>query len=257
MIPHRFLFREWARPTWAMPVVAVVMLALVAALFRLDLERIPPQSHPPQDRPHLAAIPRQPGLLIVGDSFAAGADPNSFAYPVVLAEEMGWSLVWDVQGGTGFLPPMGDGKQVIPPPGHVPFGERLDADFQRYHPDYVVIDGGRNDLGKPPDQVVAAQGEYLRRMRTAWPWASIAIVIPQYLAALPAVNYPLLVPGMTRNAQDVGAYVVDPVADGWYQGVDLEPLFWSDEIHPNGMGSEFYADHLATDLKKVWQPFTG
>ena len=48
-------------------------------------------------------------------------------------------------------------------PERVPFIDRLDADAATYHVDYVLIDGGRHDLGEPPESVVAAADEYIRK----------------------------------------------------------------------------------------------
>ena len=48
-------------------------------------------------------------------------------------------------------------------PERVPFIDRLGGDAATYHVDYVLIDGGRNDLGEPPELVVAAADEYIKQ----------------------------------------------------------------------------------------------
>ena len=68
-------------------------------------------------------FPDKPTLLVVGDSYAGGVDPRAVNYPQLVADEMGWNLALDAQGGTGFV----HGIDNLSPP-RVPFIDRLDRD---------------------------------------------------------------------------------------------------------------------------------
>src|SRR5579884_2080165 len=79
----------------------------------------------------------QPTLLAVTDS-------SSSFYPYLVALAMGWKLVLDAQGSTGFVRGADDTSSP-----RVPFIDRLNQDAATYYVDHVMVDGGRNDLGEP------------------------------------------------------------------------------------------------------------
>ena len=190
------------------------------------------------DRPHSQAEPHdvapmvstmfdyKPTLLVVGDSYAV-------TYPDLVADKMGWSLALDAQDGTGFV----HGIDNLSPP-HVPFIDRLDRDAATYHVDYVLIDGGRNDLGEPPEPMVAAADEYIKKVHSDWPNAKIIIMLPASATPDVAANYPAVAEGLRRTAESVGAYVIDPVAQRWYRDIDVKPLLRQDGIHLNDNGRD-------------------
>ncbi len=189
----------------------------------------------------------KPTLLVVGDSFAGGTgDPTFRTYPYLLGDRLGWSLTVDAQGGTGFINVAGG-----PETHRVPFIDRLARDEQEYNADYVLIDGGRNDLGLQPADVVVAADEYIKKVRATWPNAKIIVVLPSYVSAQEASNFPAVSSGMRRSAEEVGAYVIDPVAEGWYRGKDLAPFLWKDGVHLNGEGNAYYADRIIGSLRAM------
>jgi lysophospholipase L1-like esterase len=187
----------------------------------------------------------KPKLLVVGDSFAGGVgDPNIVTYPDLVAEKMGWSVAVDAQGATGFL----HGIDNLSPP-QVPFIDRLDGDAATYHPDYVLIDGGRNDLGEPPEPAVAAADEYIKQVRSVWPNAKMIIVLPAL--ATSKVDYVAVAEGLHRTAERVGAYVIDPVAQHWYRDIDVKRLLWRDNVNLNDAGEAYYADKIVENLRHL------
>ncbi|UQX12192.1 SGNH/GDSL hydrolase family protein [Candidatus Mycobacterium methanotrophicum] len=180
----------------------------------------------------------KPILLVVRDSYAV-------AYPDLVADRMDWTLALDGQDGTGFVSGI-DTRN----PGRVPFIDRLDGDAATYHVDYVLIDGGRNDLGEPAEPVVAAADEYVKKVRSDWPNAKIVIVLPASATPNENANYPAVADGLRRTAESVGAHVIDPVAQGWYRDIDVKPLLWQDGIHLAGdVGETYYADKITESLK--------
>jgi lysophospholipase L1-like esterase len=191
----------------------------------------------------------KPTLLVVSDSFATGTGDSSIrTYPYLLADKMGWNLALDAQFVTGFV----NGIDSMSPP-QVPFIDRLDGDAAtyRYHVDYVLVDGGRNDLFLPPEPVVAAADEYIKKVHSDWPNAKIIIILPTFLSPAVAHNYPAVAEGLRRTAESVGGHVIDPVEQRWYRGIDVKPLLSPDGIHLNGNGEIYYADKINENLKQI------
>lgn len=191
----------------------------------------------------------KPTMLVVGDSFAGGTgNANVTAYPALVARKEGWDVAVDAQGGTGFV----HRADTAVPPG-VPFIDRLafDAAIYRYRVDYVLIDCGRGDLVDQPEQVAAAGSEYLQKVRSDWPNAKIVVVLPSYVTAEVASTYPALAQGISRAAEDVGAQVIDPVAEHWYRGDGLKKLLWTDGANLNGDGNVYYADKIIENLTRM------
>ena len=191
----------------------------------------------------------KPTLLVAGDSFAAGVgDPNNLTYPYLLAAKMGWNLALDAQGGTGFA----SGIDSLSPP-TVPFIDRLGRNEATYnhHVEYVLVDGGRSDLGLPPEQTVAAADEYIKKVRSDWPNAKIIIILPNFPTPVVAENYPAVAQGLRSTAESVAAEVIDPKAQHWYSDIDGKTLMWRDGAHLNAKGDTYYADKVSDSLKQM------
>jgi lysophospholipase L1-like esterase len=191
----------------------------------------------------------KPTLLVAGDSFAAGVgDPNNATYPYLLAGKMGWNLALDAQGGTGFA----SGIDSLSPP-TVPFIDRLGCDEAIYsrHVDYVLVDGGRSDLGLPPEEALTAADGYIKKIRSDWPKARIVIILPNFPTPVVAEHYPALAEGLRHTAESVGADVIDPVAQRWYSDVEGKTLMWRDGAHLNSKGDAYYAGKVADSLKRM------
>jgi lysophospholipase L1-like esterase len=182
----------------------------------------------------------QPALLVVGDSYAT-------AYPDLVADKLGWSLSVDVQDGTGFV-----SHTDTPSPAHAPFIDRLDRDASTYHADYVLIDGGRNDMSAPPEQVLPAAEDYINDVHSRWPNAEIIIILPTFAASDESANNPALADGLRRTADAVGAYLIDPVAQGWYTDVEAKFLLGQDGRHLNFNGDTYYADKVIANLTQMF-----
>jgi hypothetical protein len=229
-------------------VVAAFML-IVSGLTYYELRSID-RAHSQARRHEVAPsvmFEYKPTLLIVGDSYAD-------TYPDLVADKMGWSLALDAQDGTGFVHCIDVAPRRVeyidPPPRRVPFIDRLDRDAATYNADYVLIDGGRTDMGEPPEQVVAAADEYITNVHSKWPKARIIVLLPAYATPDVAANYPAVAEGLRRTAEGVGAYVIDPVEQGWYRDIDVRSL-QKDRSHLNDHGEVYYARQVIANLRRM------
>lgn len=193
--------------------------------------------------------PLSESVLFVGDSFTTGtgAGPEG-GYPCIVARVMGWSCNVDAQGSTGFVNAgvqARDGKTKK-------LFDRLATDRGQFEVDTLIIDGGRNDLGYAVEPVLAAMREYLNAARSNWPNAKILMVLPSY--ATPAIypQYPQLRSGMEKLVKDVGAQLIDPIAQGWYAlPVDIRSIVIGDGVHLNPAGQDHVADQLLNALSRL------
>jgi lysophospholipase L1-like esterase len=230
------------RPHRLTLVAAIAALALtVGGLAYAGLLRAGTAAAPRNVVPSTSTMfDHQPALLVVSDSYAA-------AYPDLVADRLGWSLSVDVQDGTGFV-----SHADTPSPAHAPFIDRLDRDASTYHADYVLIDGGRNDLSTPPEQVLPAAEEYINDVHSRWPTAKIVVILPAFAVSDESANNPALADGLRRTADQVGAYLIDPVAQGWYTDVEAKFLLAQDGRHLNFNGDTYYADKITANLTQMF-----
>jgi lysophospholipase L1-like esterase len=236
-------------------VAVIALFGVVVVLYFKAYDRTPPPETQPMGNAQTADEPffrTSPALLVVSDSLAgAYGDPiNGRNYPQFLAEKMGWDLNVDAVGARGFLE--SQVKQSCCAPIIVPpVIDRLDDDRALFRADYIVVDVGRNDLGKNPEAVAPAIDEYYTKLREAYPGAKIIALVPTYIYPKAADNYRFLAEYVSAAATKVRAYILDPVAEGWYRDVDLAPLLWTDRVHPNTAGSEYIAERIADGIRRL------
>nr|WP_194945843.1 hypothetical protein [Mycolicibacterium malmesburyense]CRL69093.1 lysophospholipase L1-like esterase [Mycolicibacterium malmesburyense] len=54
---------------------------------------------------------------------------------------------------------------------------------------------------------------------------------------------------MDSNLALVNGTSIDPFAEGWYSGADLDSMVVSDKVHPNWVGSAHIADRLIESFR--------
>ncbi|MDF0531091.1 SGNH/GDSL hydrolase family protein [Tsukamurella sp. 8F] len=197
-------------------------------------------------------VQRASSVLIVGDSFVGGTgDPSFPVYPELLGELMGWNVRVDGVGGSGFMPQLDAGGRRPPGGRRAPLIERLPADQRHYRPDVVLVDAGRNDLGRVPSQVIPYIDDYFERLRAAFPQARIVALIPTYATDREATNLPALRAAITGAVRGYQGLVIDPAAQHWYDRADLRSLLGPDDVHFNGAGNRYYARRIADALRSA------
>jgi lysophospholipase L1-like esterase len=235
-------------------VVLVLLVGGLAGLAFRSFERAEP-GHEAAGNSADAGKPMfspRPALLVITDSMGGGVGDPSIVknYPRALADTMGWDLNVDAVGASGYLE-----THLTKQRNHIdatvaPFIDRLEADSKNYRADYILVDGGRNDLGKPPDEVAPAIDEYMTQLRAHYPDATIVVMTPSYITDYMADNYPMLSERIRASAERIGAFVLDPVAEGWWKNIDLKPLLWTDGVHLNSQGVDVYADKVAQGMRR-------
>src|ERR1700739_1722884 len=135
------------------------------------------------DRPQPTASPL-PSVLFIGDSYTAGNGLAEMSYGCMAAVRMGWLCKLSAVPGTGYIGG-GPANRFIVDPYLGPstsFAERTPNLAEKYQPDFVILDGGRNDHLAPRDDVFTAMSAAIAEVHRAWPRAAIILVRPRFLA---------------------------------------------------------------------------
>lgn len=190
---------------------------------------------------------QRPSVLFVGDDFPAGyGEVGLNAYPFIVCNSIGLNCNVDAQAGTGFV---NNGRDHLT--GTSRLADRLPADNALYSVDVVVVDAGRNDIGSPVDVYAKAVEQYLSEVALLWPSARIVVIAPSFLSATPPPDYAARLAAINGIVAASGGTIIDPVNEGWYQGVDVSTLLRPDGLHPNQRGQEFIAGRLTRSLSNL------
>lgn len=191
----------------------------------------------------------RPTLLVVGDYVVAVAgDPDMMLYPQIVADRLGWHVRVDAAADAAFV---ADPDQSAEKSSRHfgTFADRLPLIASQYRVDYVVIDGGRNDLWKDPSEVAPAIAEYLARARQSWPEATIVAVKPALVSETVQGNYDVLSSAIDEAAVAQNIKVIDPVAELWFVGDNVKALVTGGGVHMTQGGQQLYADRIMSDLE--------
>ncbi|CAN5378692.1 SGNH/GDSL hydrolase family protein [soil metagenome] len=187
-------------------------------------------------------------VLLIGDSYTEGSSTPDQSYGCLTAAELGWTCDIATQPGTGYL----NGG-----PGHrfqlggntestTSFAERLPALREMYRPDFVILDGGRNDLQYDTGELLRTLTDTVTETIDCWPNSHIVVIAPWFLNE-PVIRPPALggrtIGEQFRSALDslpAGENVdlIDPAALGWFVDMDVAPYLSDDGIHPDVDGVE-------------------
>ncbi len=108
-----------------------------------------------------------------------------------------------------------------------------------------------------PEVYGKALEQYLQQVSRLWPTAKIVVIAPSYLSAEPYSDYGTRITLISKIVESFGGIVIDPIAEGWYEGVDVSTLLLSDGVHPNQAGHLFIAKKLGESLRNHGIGHTG
>jgi lysophospholipase L1-like esterase len=191
-----------------------------------------------------------PTVLFIGDSYTGGNGLAEMSPSCMAATKMGWLCELSAVPGTGYVsggpanrftvdPYIGRSSSLI---------ERIPNLAEIYEPDVVILDGGRNDLFPPRDDVFKAMAATIGEARRAWPTATLVFIRPRFLEH-PADKLGFDDDFITRLLDQPGAegmVVIDPVS--WFIGRDTSGMLSDDGIHPNQLGEQELAQALVDSL---------
>ena len=235
--------------------VVVMILSVVIWLRASHLQNLVSVEQQPTDTPYHPVsmqVTKRPSALFAGDDFTAGYGVVATnAYPYIVCNLIGVNCNVDAQAGTGFV---SDGRDYST--GTLRLIDRLPADRMIYEVNVVIVDAGRNDLETPLDVYGQALDQYLREVTRLWPGAKIVVIAPSFLSAEPYSDYSARIPVISQITESFGGVLIDPVAERWYDGIDVSTMEISDNVHPNQEGQEFVANRLAESLRShgIGQP---
>jgi len=244
-IPIRF---HPLRISIALAAALALILGVVIILRTIQVEKTAASVQQPADsqyRPVPMEGSQRPSALFAGDDFAAGyGEIARNAYPYIVCHAIGLNCNVDAQTGTGFV---NDGQDHLT--GTVRMIDRLQTDRRIFDVDLVIVDAGRNDGEAPSDAYGSAVAKYLGEVSRLWPAARIVVIAPYYLSSDPSPDYAARIAVISQVVQSVGGLLTDPVAQGWFVGVDTSALVLPDGVHPNQRGQEFIAKKLGESLR--------
>ena len=188
----------------------------------------------------VTAEPRPVTAAAIGDSIAIGYGvPADDAWPLLVAQRLGWNLTDLADSASGFT--RGGGSSHT-------FDDQVSAVI-RLHPDVVLVAATRNDVDAPPATLKAAATSSMERLRAALPDARIIGVSPVWGADTP-----------TPQLATVRATVREAVLDIHGSWVDIgqpftgHPDLLIDTKHPTVDGQQELAtavsDKIATLLSR-------
>jgi lysophospholipase L1-like esterase len=192
----------------------------------------------PMERP-----PRRTALFI-GDDFTAGFEGvYVYSFPYVICDAFDLNCNVDAQNGTGVI---NDGHAYSASNSRL--SDRLPRDRQLYAADLIVVDAGRNDLEAGIPAYGQAMQQFLREVKQTWPAAKIVVIAPSPMTTEPSPEYGEAVNVLSQITSSLGIVLIDPIAEGWYNGVELSDYQFHDRKHPNQKGQALIAQKLAESL---------
>ncbi|MEV6768612.1 SGNH/GDSL hydrolase family protein [Nocardia sp. NPDC051030] len=225
---------------------AILAIAIVAGLvFALHTD---PTGHG-DSTPKPLSNPEQtePTALFIGDSYTGASMLAEMSYACQAALRMHWLCDLAALPGTGYISGGPANRFHVAYIGDsTSFDERVHRLAQRSAPNIIVLDGGRNDIFAPLDDVLEAMLGTVEDAHSTWPAAKIVFVRPRFLQR----------PGDDLGFDDDFLYrlksdpamadvsVIDPLSSL----DDATALVGKDGVHPNADGNRRIAAALVDSL---------
>lgn len=238
------------RRTWlvAIGVVAALIAAAVIAVVAVSGGSESDGSHSRDDS--TLAVPAEPRLLVVGDSYAEGIgaeDPAADNWARLAADrlaELGWQTRIDAAGGTGWVNGAG---------GPNTYGERLARAAQNddFAPNVLVLQGGANDYQSSPDVVGDAVASSIEQARRQWPGIEVVVFSSSVPFGLTDRAVPLST-AIADAAASAGVPDINPVAEQWMTADTAANYTAGDGTHLTTAGYAYVADRFVADFSALF-----
>ena len=238
------------RRTWlvAIGVVAALIAAAVIAVVAVSGGSESDGSHSRDDS--TLAVPAEPRLLVVGDSYAEGIgaeDPAADNWARLAADslaELGWQTRIDAAGGTGWVNGAG---------GPNTYGERLARAAQNddFVPNVLVLQGGANDYQSSPDIVGDAVASSIEQARRQWPRIEVVVFSSSVPFGLTDRAVPLST-AIADAAESAGVPDINPVAEQWMTADTAADYTAGDGTHLTTAGYAYVADRFVADFTALF-----
>ncbi|MDV7196757.1 SGNH/GDSL hydrolase family protein [Rhodococcus kroppenstedtii] len=196
------------------------------------------------------AVPAEPRLLVVGDSYAEGIgaeDPAADNWARLAADrlaETGWQTRIDAAGGTGWVNGAG---------GPNTYGERLARAAQNddFVPNVLVLQGGANDYQSSPDVVGDAVASSIEQARRQWPGIEVVVFSSSVPFGLTDRAVPLST-AIADAAASAGVPDINPVAEQWMTADTAADYTAGDGTHLTTAGYAYVADRFVADFSALF-----
>ncbi|MDL5159563.1 SGNH/GDSL hydrolase family protein [Actinomycetospora termitidis] len=183
-------------------------------------------------------------VAVLGDSISEGTPfggKGAANWTQLVAAQRHWTVTNTAVGGTGYVY-AGSSR---------PFEEAQLERAVAARPELVVIEGSRNDMGTPVDQIRAASTHLYRALQARLPGVRLVVVGPFWNAGSSQKAFATR-DALADSARAAGASFVDPMAENWFTGAyDGGPLIGADHVHPTDAGHALYAQRLGAALDRL------
>ena len=221
-------------PVWAIALVAVAVVVIAIVLGMSSGARgKTPQYAPPRDATAPTIPVPMPLAVFIGDSYTQGAGGGGVRWPSLVGEARGWDVDNLGLGGTGYIKTSdvyGCGRPYCGS-----YGEAIDEIIGS--PTYIVVSGGRNDIGLPTADIAAAADALFGELRDRYPNATIFALAPWFDDDAPPSQ-------AGEVSQAIQAAAIDNEVlflDSGQPLFDRTDLISADGVHPNAAGYEALA----------------
>lgn len=210
-------------------VLVVAVALVVAAVVRDD-----------GPTPAVDAAEKPLRISVMGDSYSSGL-PDDVVWPTLAGEATGWSMDNVSIFSAGYVATDGNGT----------FADQIDAALAG-NPDVVLVVGGINDVGKPPELITQRAIDTLGELARRAPAAKLVIMGPIW-HELPVPEAAAVIDDSVRTAADMLRLpFLSVVGEDW---LVPEGMIQEDGIHPTEAGQRVLAQQIVASLETTGVPF--
>lgn len=228
---------RWSRLRLGRPAANAAVVVVLIAAVALGVAAVVRDDGP---TPTVTAVDMPLRISVVGDSYSTGL-PDAVVWPTLAAESTGWSIDNVSIFSAGYVATDGNGT----------FADQIDAALAN-KPDVILVVGGINDVGKPPELITQRAIDTLGELARRAPSAKLVVMGP--------IWHQIPVPEAAAVIDDsVGAAAamlrlpyLSVVGEDW---LVPEGLIQEDGIHPTEAGQRVLAQQIVASLEKTGVPF--